>query len=81
MLSFNRNDIKNDLLIPAIHGTTEILKAVNSHAPTVKRVIITSSFASLADGSKGDRPGYAYSEKDWNPVGHLMNFARPSEFD
>ncbi|QRV84237.1 NADPH-dependent methylglyoxal reductase GRE2 protein [Ceratobasidium sp. AG-Ba] len=57
-----------DLLDPAILGTTEILKGVKAHAPTVKCVVITSSFASMVDRSQGNRPGYAYSEKDWNPV-------------
>ncbi|CAE6445741.1 unnamed protein product [Rhizoctonia solani] len=65
---FTINDIKKDLLDPAILGTTEILKAVKAHAPTVKRVVVTSSFASIVDLSKGDRPGHVYSEKDWNPI-------------
>ncbi|KAG8529930.1 uncharacterized protein KY384_005411 [Bacidia gigantensis] len=65
---FNTNDSKKDLLDPAIIGTTGILKAIKRSAPTVKRVVITSSFASIIDGSKGMRPGYVYSEKDWNPV-------------
>lgn len=30
--------------------------------------VITSSFASILDPSKGNRPGYTYSEKDWNPT-------------
>ena len=29
---------------------------------------ITSSFAAMIDSSQGNRPGYIYSEKDWNPV-------------
>ncbi|KAG9094180.1 methylglyoxal reductase (NADPH-dependent) gre2 [Ceratobasidium sp. 370] len=66
--AFEVNDVTKDLLLPAINGTTEILKAAKAHAPTVKRVVVTSSFVSIVDGSKGDRPGYAYSEKDWNPV-------------
>ncbi|CUA68239.1 Putative NADPH-dependent methylglyoxal reductase GRP2 [Rhizoctonia solani] len=65
---FTINDITKDLLEPAILGTTEILKAVKANAPTVKRVVVTSSFASIVDLGKGDRPGYVYSEKDWNPI-------------
>lgn len=30
--------------------------------------MITSSFASIIDPSKGTRPGYTYSEADWNPI-------------
>ena len=59
---------ERDLLEPALKGTTEILKAVQKNAPQVKRVVITSSFASIVDLSQGNRPGYTYSEKDWNPV-------------
>jgi len=59
---------KQDLLDPAIIGTTGILKAIKKSAPSVQRVVITSSFASILDGSKGTRPGHTYSEKDWNPI-------------
>ncbi|TVY69037.1 Ketoreductase [Lachnellula suecica] len=56
------------LLKPAITGTTEVLASVQKYAPNVKRVVITSSFASIVDNSQGLRPGYIYSEKDWNPT-------------
>ncbi|CAE6339702.1 unnamed protein product [Rhizoctonia solani] len=65
---FTINDVKKDLLDPAVLGTTEILKAIKANAPTVKHVVVTSSFASIVDLSKGNRPGYIYSEKDWNPI-------------
>ena len=68
----NRKDVKNDLLLPAIKGTTEVLKAVKAYGPTVKRVVVTSSFASISEVTKGDRPGYVYTEKDWNPVSSLL---------
>lgn len=66
-----RNDVKNDLLLPAIQGTTEILKSAKAFGSTVKRVVVTSSFVSIFDPRKGNRPGYVYSEKDWNPVSGL----------
>lgn len=61
-------DNEKDLLLPAITGTTNILKAITAHAPAVKRVVITSSFASIVDMDQGARPGYTYTEADWNPV-------------
>ncbi|KAI5357616.1 putative NAD(P)-binding domain superfamily [Septoria linicola] len=33
-----------------------------------ERVVITSSFAAILDPKQGARPGYTYSEKDWNPT-------------
>jgi nucleoside-diphosphate-sugar epimerase len=64
----NVEDNERDLLRPAIDGTTSVLTSIQKHAPNVKRVVITSSFASIIDMDKGVRPGYTYTEKDWNPV-------------
>jgi len=52
-----------ELLLPAINGTKNLLHAIKDVAPQVKRVIITSSFASIIDPTKGMRPSYVYSEK------------------
>ncbi|KAJ3577102.1 hypothetical protein NPX13_g3465 [Xylaria arbuscula] len=41
-----------ELLDPAIKGTTSILHAIKKYAPSVKRVIVTSSFAAILDASK-----------------------------
>jgi nucleoside-diphosphate-sugar epimerase len=59
---------ERDLLDPAIKGTMSVLTSIQNHAPNVKRVIITSSFASIIDMNKNPRPGYTYTENDWNPV-------------
>ena len=66
---FNITDIKKDLLDPAINGTTGILKAIKAHAPTVKSVVITSSFASIVNTNlPSPASAHTYSEKDWNPI-------------
>ncbi|MCJ1306628.1 methylglyoxal reductase (NADPH-dependent) gre2 [Agyrium rufum] len=75
---FNVTDTKKDLLDPAIIGTTGILKAIKKSAPSVKRVVVTSSFAAIVDGGKGMAPGYVYSEKDWNPVTMEQALQNPS---
>jgi len=60
---------KERLLDPAIVGTTGILRSIKKSAPTVKSVVITSSFASILDASKGVAiPNVTYSEADWNPI-------------
>ena len=43
------------------------MKSIKANNPNIGRVVITSSFASIIDLSKGLRPGYTYTEKDWNP--------------
>lgn len=65
---FKATDIQKELLDPAIIGTTGILKSIRANAPSVKKVVITSSFASIVDGSKGDWPEHTYSEEDWSPL-------------
>lgn len=54
-----------DFLDPAIKGTTGILKAIKAYAPSVKRVIITSSFAAIVNGKQHPK---VYSEENWNPL-------------
>ncbi|KAJ9649621.1 Glycine-rich RNA-binding protein 2, mitochondrial [Coniosporium tulheliwenetii] len=65
---FNVTDIQKQLLDPAVVGTTGILKSIKKHAPEVKRVVITSSFAAIVNPSKGLWPGHTYSEEDWSPL-------------
>ena len=62
------NSVQKDLLDPAIIGTTGILKSVKKSAPSVRRVVITSSFASIIDANKGTWPDHTYTEADWNPI-------------
>ncbi|KAE8441313.1 hypothetical protein EG329_005508 [Mollisiaceae sp. DMI_Dod_QoI] len=59
-----------DFLLPAIEGTTNLLKAVRDHAPEVKRVIYTSSCAAVLDFEApiATNPQRVYTESDWNPV-------------
>jgi len=74
---FKATDVQKDLLDPAVIGTTGILKSIKKHAPTVKRVVITSSFAAVVDHSKGTRPEHTYSEADWNPITHAQALQGP----
>jgi hypothetical protein len=60
-------DTEKDLLLPAIHGTTNILTAALK-VPTIKSIVVTSSFASVVDVAYWKRPGYTYSSTDWNPI-------------
>ena len=49
---------ERDLLNPALKGTTEVLASIHKNNSAVKRVVITSSFASIIDMDKGARSGY-----------------------
>ncbi|KAK6348076.1 methylglyoxal reductase (NADPH-dependent) gre2 [Orbilia javanica] len=53
-----------DLINPAVNGTVNLLKAAKEFAgPQLKRVVITSSFASLVEPHE---PGHTFDETQWN---------------
>ena len=62
------DDVEKDLYEPAVNGTVGILKSIKTHAPTVQRVVVVSSFASIVTSAKGAWPGHHYTADDWNPV-------------
>lgn len=68
--SFKVQDNKRDLLDPAVKGTVAALDAAKAFGgSSLRRFVLTSSFAAILDTAKGARPGYTYTEKDWNPAG------------
>ena len=62
---FHPTESKKELIDPAIIGTTGILRSIKASAPTVKIVVITSSFASMINTAN---PPKVYDETCWNPV-------------
>ena len=66
---FNSTDdpIK-ELVEPAVNGTKNVVASALKSGGRLKRMTIVSSFASVVDLSKNPRPGYTYTEEDWNPV-------------
>lgn len=62
---FRSTDHKKEMLEPAINGTVGILKAIKQHAPSVKKVVITSSIAAVMNPFSAPAK---YTAEDWNPV-------------
>ncbi|KAJ5809062.1 uncharacterized protein N7503_001280 [Penicillium pulvis] len=60
-------EFEEKLMLPALKGTQVICEAAQ-RCPTVRRVVIMSSFASVYDASLGLQPGRVYTEKDWCPL-------------
>lgn len=57
-------DPVKDFLDPAIKGTTGLLKSAKAYAPTLKRVVITSSSAAILDPFNHAK---VYDETHWAP--------------
>lgn len=49
---FPVEDIRRDILEPAIRGTEELLYSVHKYAPEVKRVVRNQHFSELSDANE-----------------------------
>ncbi|CAD0031362.1 unnamed protein product [Aureobasidium pullulans] len=58
-------DFENDMLKPVVNGTLNILNAIKAHAPEIKKVVVTSSFAAIINMQS---PPEVYDESMWNPI-------------
>ncbi|KAH7121701.1 hypothetical protein EDB81DRAFT_814238 [Dactylonectria macrodidyma] len=66
---FSTIDIKRELLDPSIVSTTSLLTAICDHAPSVKTVILTSSFAAILNSYKPNTvPQHTYTNSYWGPL-------------
>jgi len=54
------------MLIPALEGTRHALRAAQKEE-SVKRVVVTSSFAAVLDFNRMS-PDVTFSHEDWNPA-------------
>ena len=56
----------NDLILPAINGTLNVLKAASNMKKLPKRVVVTSSSAAVMYGTNTE--GRVYTDEDWTVV-------------
>jgi len=56
-------DDPDELIIPAVHGTTRVLESTLVHGKAVKRIVFTSSTAAVM---QPENPGRTFTEADWN---------------
>jgi nucleoside-diphosphate-sugar epimerase len=68
-LTYDTTDNEKELVVPAIKGVKAILSAA-AKTGKVKRVVLTSSFASVIDVGKNVGPGFKYRASDWNPLSY-----------
>lgn len=71
---YDTTDPEKDLVLPAIHGTTNIMKAiekeVNGGNGTIKRVVITSSDAALYSADDEQNAKLSFDESSWNDISY-----------
>lgn len=65
---FKAKDVEKELLIPAVNGTKNALKAIKEYAPQVKRVVVTSSIAAIKVEARENDSTFIVTEQTWNPI-------------
>ncbi|KAF2466080.1 NAD dependent epimerase/dehydratase [Lindgomyces ingoldianus] len=73
--SYSVKDNEKELIRPAIEGVKAILEA-SAASPNIKRVVITSSFASIMNADLKVPPRYTYTADDWNPLSYEESVAK-----
>lgn len=65
--NYDVQDVKKELIDPAIAGSKAMMVA-SDKVQTVKRVVLTSSFASVLDINRKSDSIFTYTAEDWNPI-------------
>ncbi|KAJ5159329.1 uncharacterized protein N7500_008980 [Penicillium coprophilum] len=65
--TYNTTNNERELILPAINGVRAVLDAASKN-PKIRRVVITSSFASVLDANRKGPPYFRYTGADWNPL-------------
>ncbi|ODV80675.1 NAD(P)-binding protein [Suhomyces tanzawaensis NRRL Y-17324] len=65
---FSTDDPEKDLLIPAVKGTTNVLRAIADHGANIKKVLVTSSYAAMMTFGDEMNPSYVRDELSWNDL-------------
>ncbi|UKZ50092.1 hypothetical protein TrVGV298_004348 [Trichoderma virens] len=64
---YNATNFEQEMMIPAVRGSTAILEAA-AQIKSIRRIVHTNSFASIYDASAGPSPGKIYTAQDWSPL-------------
>ncbi|KAM9900227.1 hypothetical protein OXX69_009164 [Metschnikowia pulcherrima] len=63
---FKATDIEKELLLPAVNGTKNALKAIKDYGQRVKKVVITSSYAAIMNVDSMEDSNHTDNEESWN---------------
>ncbi|CCE81394.1 Piso0_001294 [Millerozyma farinosa CBS 7064] len=67
---YDSTDPENDLVIPAIEGTKNILNAVHKFGTKVERFVITSSDAAIYSYEDEQNGSLSFDETSWNNISY-----------
>lgn len=70
------DDPEKAYVTPALEGTTHVLDAIAKAAPSVKKIVLTSSISSICSNAGLLPETHVYSEADWSPIDRLRELQR-----
>ncbi|KAG7666235.1 GRE2 [[Candida] subhashii] len=65
---FRATDIEKELLLPAVDGTKNALKAIKQYGTNITNVVITSSYAAVSTANVEIDPTATVTESSWNEI-------------
>ncbi|KAJ5886204.1 uncharacterized protein N7473_008878 [Penicillium subrubescens] len=65
---YDTTNNEQELILPAINGVKSILAASAKPGSQVRRIVLTSSFASVVDIDSNPSPDFTYTAAHWNPL-------------
>ncbi|SSD62098.1 related to NADPH-dependent methylglyoxal reductase GRE2 [Saccharomycodes ludwigii] len=63
-----KESCEKEILVPAVNGVKSILHAIQLYGPNVKKIVLTSSSAALAQAKDDATPGLTINEASWNAI-------------
>lgn len=64
---YKATNFEQEMMVPAVRGSTAILEAA-SQIKSIRRIVHTNSFASIYDAAAGPSPDKTYTAHDWSPL-------------
>ncbi|RCK54319.1 putative NADPH-dependent methylglyoxal reductase GRP2 [Candida viswanathii] len=74
---FTSDDVKKDILDPAVAGTINVLAAIKKYGTNVKKVVYTSSAVAVFPFGTDDKQRKVYTEANFNPITEEQGEASP----
>ncbi|KAL4818471.1 hypothetical protein BDW67DRAFT_189880 [Aspergillus spinulosporus] len=86
--TYDTKDNEKELVIPAINGVKAVFEAAaaaDASTTKIKRIVLTSSFASVIDVNRKAGPGsgpdgyFTYTAADWNPLSYAETIDKSTD--
>lgn len=75
-VNHDAEDVEKDVILPAIEGTRGALLSIQKYGPQIKKVVVTSSFATVGARARAFDKSSPITEETRNPVSYEDSLAK-----